>query len=126
MAAPLFVPLVESEFEDSPAAEFAIRHYLEKIIQPNDIAILGCTHYPLLKNTLNRLFPQVIHWTEAGEALLNVSPFLEDNRGHIHKNKMKILLTDTTVETSTLQRLFEKLGITDFLEWELKHIPPFA
>lgn len=51
-ACPMFVPLVEEGLADSPEAELIVRHYLKD--RPNDleVLILGCTHYPMLKNVI--------------------------------------------------------------------------
>ncbi len=126
VAAPLFVPLVESEFENTPAAEFACDYYLKGIIQKNDIVILGCTHYPILKHTLQKIFPEVALWLEAGEALLKNQFIQSEIRTVGGPTKLKILLTDSTVDQNSISRLFKKLHIQDKVDWELVHIPPFA
>lgn len=52
-ACPLFVPLVENGHFDTPVAKLVIEEYLEEIKKENvDTLILGCTHYPLLKNAI--------------------------------------------------------------------------
>ncbi|MEZ4483070.1 MAG: glutamate racemase [Syntrophotaleaceae bacterium] len=60
-ACPLFVPLAEEGWADHEVAYLAAREYLRPLIaQQIDTLVLGCTHYPLLKNTLQRLLgPQV-------------------------------------------------------------------
>ncbi len=55
-ACPLFVPLVEEGWLDSPVTELVAREYLSPLLQNEiDTLILGCTHYPLLKNVLQRV-----------------------------------------------------------------------
>jgi len=53
IACPLFVPLVEEHFVKHPAAQLIVHEYL-KVIKDHriDTLILGCTHYPLLKNLI--------------------------------------------------------------------------
>ena len=51
IACPLFVPLIESGKINTLACERAIKKYLKEL-GPVDNIILGCTHYPLLKNAL--------------------------------------------------------------------------
>lgn len=52
-ACPLFVPLVEEGlWEDSVTTEIAHRYLKELTEQKIDTLILGCTHYPLLKKTI--------------------------------------------------------------------------
>jgi glutamate racemase len=55
-ACPLFVPLVEEGWESDDVADLTARHYLEGIKkEPIDTLVLGCTHYPLLKNIIGRV-----------------------------------------------------------------------
>ena len=50
-ACPMFVPLVEEGLADSNEARLLVRHYLED--RPElDALILGCTHYPVLKDVI--------------------------------------------------------------------------
>ncbi|SDF33742.1 glutamate racemase [Thermus arciformis] len=58
-ACPLFVPLVEEGLWDDPVALLVARHYLEDAPEDLEALILGCTHYPFLKNTLARVLPGV-------------------------------------------------------------------
>lgn len=52
-ACPLFVALAEEGYVDKPAARLIAEDYLEELKQKNiDTLILGCTHYPLLKDTI--------------------------------------------------------------------------
>lgn len=55
-ACPRFVPLVESGMCDSEEAESAVREYLEPVLEQRcTTIILGCTHYPFLRNTILRV-----------------------------------------------------------------------
>ena len=54
-ACPLFVPLVEEGFKDHPVTEEIIDYYLRDMRDTEiDTLILGCTHYPLLRNRIGR------------------------------------------------------------------------
>lgn len=56
VACPLFVPLAEEGFSDSPAALIVAKKYLKKIKASKvDTLILGCTHYPLLSKTIQQI-----------------------------------------------------------------------
>jgi glutamate racemase len=55
-AAPLLVPLVEEGWLDGDVPELAVRRYLEPLVRADvSVIVLGCTHYPLLKNTIGRV-----------------------------------------------------------------------
>lgn len=52
---PLFVPLVEEGWAEHPVTAQVAREYLAPIAEVDvDVVILGCTHYPLLRDTLQR------------------------------------------------------------------------
>lgn len=55
-ACPLFVPLIEEGWLDTPVTEEIARIYLGPLIaQQIDTLILGCTHYPLIKPVIKRV-----------------------------------------------------------------------
>lgn len=80
---PLFVPIVEegSHLWDSEVADIIAEMYLDELKQKNlDAVILGCTHYPLLKKTIQKaLGPDVILINSARNAALHLSELLEQN-----------------------------------------------
>lgn len=55
-ATPLFVPLVEEGWINTPVTKDVAKKYLKPLIEKNvDTLILGCTHYPLLKSVLQEV-----------------------------------------------------------------------
>ena len=57
-ACPLFVPLVEEGWVDDEVTAMVARRYLDPVAaQGVDTLVLGCTHYPLLRPLLQRLYP---------------------------------------------------------------------
>jgi len=55
-ACSLFVPLIEEGFIDHVALELIAREYLQPLIrQQIDTLILGCTHYPLIKEVIAKI-----------------------------------------------------------------------
>lgn len=57
LATPLFVPMIEEGFVFDDISNAIIRAYLSRT-ELNDIdsLILGCTHYPIIKNQIDRYF----------------------------------------------------------------------
>ena len=52
-AAPLLVPLAEEGWVDGEVPRLAARRYLEPLARAGvDVVVLGCTHYPLLRGTI--------------------------------------------------------------------------
>lgn len=59
VACPEFVPLIESDETDGSAAESAVDQALAPLRRAAcDVVILGCTHYPLLRPTLEARGPE--------------------------------------------------------------------
>jgi glutamate racemase len=57
-ACPTLVPLVEAGQVEGPDAEREVRSYLEPMLAEDpgiDTLLLGCTHYPLLRGTIERV-----------------------------------------------------------------------
>ena len=59
---PLLVPLVENGRceKDDPVVRLVLSEYLEPLIRYGvDTIVLGCTHYPLLKEAIQSLVPEI-------------------------------------------------------------------
>lgn len=60
-ACPMWVPLVENNEMHNPGADFFVKKHIDKIMQQSpkiDTVLLGCTHYPLLMDTIRQFTPQ--------------------------------------------------------------------
>lgn len=69
-ACPLFVPLAEEGLVDDPITNLIAFRYLQPMLQSGiDTMILGCTHYPLLKNSLQRVCTNTVTLVDSGSAL---------------------------------------------------------
>ncbi len=52
-ACPLFVPLVEEGWLNHHVTEEVVEHYLKELLEHDiDTLVLGCTHYPLLRDVI--------------------------------------------------------------------------
>jgi len=79
-ACPLFVPLVENGHigPDDPITNEAAKFYLEKIAKRRPAAaILACTHYPLLRQTIQNHLPGVTLIDPAVEVAKRIAAYLE-------------------------------------------------
>jgi len=68
-ATSLFVPLVEEEIYDGDILEATFKHYFNDLKQPNAI-ILGCTHFPLIKQSLENFFGKDVLFIHSGDAIV--------------------------------------------------------
>jgi glutamate racemase len=75
---PLLVPLAEEGWAEHPIARLAATEYLAPLLREGvDTLVLGCTHYPLLKRTLQEVAgPQVTLIDSAEETAKTVATLL--------------------------------------------------
>jgi glutamate racemase len=67
-ACPLFVPLADEGRTDGEIVEHIAEDYLSPIKNSGiDVLVLGCTHYPLLKNTLQKVMGAGITLVDSAE-----------------------------------------------------------
>lgn len=103
-AAPLLVPLVECGWTDDSITEQVIERYLQPLRSEKvDVLILGCTHFPLLRKSIERLWPD-LKLVDPGDSLArqilslslpqqepSLSVFLTDNSPHFLRTAQRIL-----------------------------------
>ena len=72
-ACPLFAPLVEEGLLEDPVTDEIARRYLAELLDSGiDTLILGCTHYPLIRETIQKAM---------GENVTLVNPAYETAKG---------------------------------------------
>ncbi|PIF02312.1 MAG: glutamate racemase [Paludibacter sp.] len=62
VACPMWVPLIENGEHLDKGADFFVKKYSDELMQKGkniDTVILGCTHYPLLKDKIRSVLPQM-------------------------------------------------------------------
>ena len=117
-ACPLFVPLVEEGWIDYKATELIVSEYLfplttEKI----DTLILGCTHYPLLKDVIAKVTKGMVTLIDSGEAAAAVVDTMLDEHNLRNTNKEKpnvqFFVSDAPEKFTSVGEIFlgKKLGV---------------
>ncbi|HEY0055722.1 MAG TPA: glutamate racemase [Pedobacter sp.] len=69
-ACPMWVPLVENNELDSPATDYLVQKYLDRLFDQNpeiDTLVLACTHYPLLINKIKQFIDPSVRIISQGE-----------------------------------------------------------
>lgn len=69
-ACPMWVPLIENNEFESEGADYFIKKNLDNLFERDsmiDTLILGCTHYPLLKNKIDQFVPSGVQVVSQGE-----------------------------------------------------------
>lgn len=56
---PAFVPLIEEGIIENEIMDLSIKYYMDSFIEDHkiDTLVLGCTHYPLIRDNINRIYP---------------------------------------------------------------------
>lgn len=68
-ACPLFVPLVENGHFDTEVARLVCKEYLLPLKENGvDTLIMGCTHYPLLRDVIKKVMGDKVELIDVGEA----------------------------------------------------------
>jgi glutamate racemase len=68
-ACPLLVPLVEEAWTDHPVTARVLREYLRPLLRNRiDTLVLGCTHYPLLKDAIRKVTNGKVSLVDSAES----------------------------------------------------------
>lgn len=113
-ACPMWVPLIENGCHLSEGGKLFIQEDVEALLTSDpqiDVVILGCTHYPILKDYIESLVPKNIKIVSQGpiiaeklEDYLNRHPEIEDKcskNGEVH-----FLTTETKTDFDSKASLF--------------------
>ncbi len=105
VACPLLVPLAEEGWIDHPATELVVEEYLAPLRDAGvDTLILGCTHYPVLADVIQRVMgPEVKLINSGAEAAREVRVLL----GGVDEVST---LPDCQVLVSDMPRKFERIA----------------
>lgn len=98
---PLLVPFIEEAEFGSPAMEIVLQSYLEKVKGKEiDTLIMGCTHYPIIKNLIQKYFGNRVSLIDPGVTeAQEVSDYLNKNKllnGQKKPGERRFYVTDLT------------------------------
>lgn len=100
-ACPLFVPLADEGRTEGEIVETIVEDYLGPMKQSEiDVLVLGCTHYPLLKDTIQKIMgPKITLVDSAEETASQIKSILVDkdllNKGSSESDR-EFYLTDVS------------------------------
>lgn len=99
---PLLVPLVEEGWLKRPETAMIVRKYLAPLKRSQiDTLILGCTHYPVLRNLIQRKIGARVNLVDSSEAIaMQIQRHLTGDGGvsmpsTSEKGRCRIFVTDT-------------------------------
>ncbi len=118
-ACPLFVPLVEEGLLEDPVTDEIARRYLSELIDLDiDTLILGCTHYPIIRQTIGRIMGERVNLvnpayetTRELKELLSLKGLLNDEVQGLGSNQYQFYVSDTTDKFIRFANSIIKYGI---------------
>lgn len=118
-ACPLFVPLVEEGLLEDPVTDEITTRYLEELIDIDiDTLILGCTHYPLIRNTIGRIIGDKVTLVNPAyetarelKNLLEEHGILQDKKPDLGENRYQFYVSDGAEKFKTFANSILKYGI---------------
>ena len=90
-ACPMWVPLIEAGEHNKAGADYFVEEYLRAILEKDpqiDTLVLGCTHYPLLKEKIDRCADRIQTALRADRTKTN-SPIQIISQGDLVANSLK-------------------------------------
>jgi glutamate racemase len=120
-ACPLLVPLVEEGWDDDPITNLIVYRYISPLLAVKiDTLIMGCTHYPILRSTIQKVVGGDVELVDSGVCVCEqlekdfASLRLPPNHSG-EKSDVRFLSTDISENFQALaQRIMAPLPIRQF------------
>ncbi len=123
-ACSLFVPLVEEGWVDKEVTYEICKEYLQDLIEQDvDTIVLGCTHYPLLKDKIEKVCVGIDVINPAKATCEMAKKYLEDNKLLASKKngKYKLYTSDYTEKFDEIcKRILDVNSVEKLLEYREK------
>jgi glutamate racemase len=114
---PLFVPLAEEGWVDHKVTQMVAREYLFPLkLEKIDTLILGCTHYPILRNAIQQAIDDTVALIDSGEATaVEVISILDANglrNTSTHRAHLQFFVSDLPAKFTEIGERFlgQRLG----------------
>jgi glutamate racemase len=90
-ACPAFVPLIEEGIIASDIMDLTIHHYMDDFVMENriDTMVLGCTHYPLIRSNIERIYPDIKLINPSEEIVSSIDSILTERDMHSGESVIK-------------------------------------
>jgi len=114
-AAPLFVPLAEEGWANTHVAREVAEIYLEPLIDAGiDTLVLGCTHYPILRGTIEQVVGNGVQIVDSAETTAQCVREALGKSSGVHEPEYHFLVTDA-------EERFRRIA-GEFLEHEIENL----
>ncbi len=118
-ACPLFCPLVEEGLLDDPVTTEIARRYLAGLVDSGiDTLIMGCTHYPMIKDTLQAVVGESVVLVNPAyetarecKTMLSGKDLLNEKEIELGSSAYQFFVSDAAEKFKTIANMFLPLGI---------------
>ncbi len=112
IACPALVPLIEEGFTGTEIMRLTLKHYLDDFITNNkiDTLVLGCTHYPLVKEAIKNLYPKIKIISSSEEVIEAIAIELEKVDGFAVENNLSNRFYASDLSAGFTNMIKEVLG----------------
>jgi glutamate racemase len=126
-ACPLFVPLAEEGWLDHKVTELVAKEYLGELHKKKiDSLILGCTHYPILQDIIQKVVGKNVKLIDSGtpaarlvEAYLNGRQLRNQS---VHQGQSEFYVSDVPIKFKEIAERFLGKKITHLHKVELEEL----
>ncbi|MDO4504218.1 MAG: glutamate racemase [Clostridia bacterium] len=120
---PKLVPIIETGniYENNEKLIFAVKKYVDMLLSQNvDTIILGCTHYPLIKDIIKKVSGKDISIIDSGEETAKfVKEYIQKTNLNTKNSKLgkcDFFVSGCENQFSSNAKLFLKEDISDFVK----------
>jgi len=124
LATPLLVPMIEEGFLQGAISQDIINEYLKKpMLQDISALILGCTHYPLIKQQIDNFYDEKVDVIDSSEIVAaSLKAYLEYNllTNTSERSSYEFMVSDYTESFEELTKLFfgKQVHLEKYKLWE--------
>ena len=94
---PLLVPLVEEGWDTDPITNLVVYRYVQPLVAQNvDTLILGCTHYPFLREAIRKVAGPGIELVDSAQAIAQLLQADPENKKAQSGGQIELLVTDSS------------------------------
>ena len=109
ISAPGLVELIESGKTDSPETEAFLRDILAPYVGKLDALVLGCTHYPFVKDVISRILGEKTALFDGGEGTARQTQRLLEQAGLLQDGEGSVTVENSTGTPALLELCYQLL-----------------
>ncbi len=124
LATPLLVPMIEEGYFENKISHEIIDNYLQDEVLKNiEALILGCTHYPLIKNEISQIYNHKVDILDSASIVAErLKNYLIENDllSDLNTQKDRFLVSDKTASFEASAKTFfhEEVRLEKFPIWD--------